>query len=102
MSRQKFLLRIVSFSKKLLSGRYVRHELYPFSCKEFLIFGNQQALLQNTYGIAERAQLKTLFNEYFTTGVFPAFVRTKEPDTLKRLFESIPYKNVMARNKLTG
>jgi predicted AAA+ superfamily ATPase len=85
-----------------LTGRYVRQELYPFSFKEFLTFKNQQELLQSMHGTTTRAQLKALFNEYFTLGGFPVFVRTKEAATLKYLFISILYKDIMARNKLTN
>lgn len=85
-----------------LTGRYVRQELYPFSFKEFLAFKGQQALLQDIHATAARAQLKALFNEYFTSGGFPVFVQTKDPDVLKYLFESILYKDVMMRNKLTN
>jgi predicted AAA+ superfamily ATPase len=85
-----------------LTGRYVRYELYPFSFKEFLTFVRKRSLLQNRSGTVARAQIKALFNEYFTTGGFPVFVRTKEPAVLKYLFESILYKDIMVRNKLTN
>ena len=85
-----------------LTGRFLRYELYPFSFKEFLLFKKEAPLLKNIHKTADRAQLKSLFNDYFIDGGFPVFVRTKEVTVLKYLFESILYKDIMVRNKLTN
>ncbi len=85
-----------------LTGRFVRYELYPFSFEEFLKFKKEKITAQSQLGTVGRAQVKALFNEYFATGGFPVFLKTREDDTLKYLFESILYKDIMVRNKLTN
>jgi predicted AAA+ superfamily ATPase len=85
-----------------LTGRFVRYELYPFSFKEFLLFRGEAVSLQNLFRTNNRAQLKALFNQYFTLGGFPGYLKNKETETLRFLFESILYRDVMVKNKLTN
>ena len=85
-----------------LTGRFVRYELYPFSFNEFLKFKREKVSQQTMINTAGKAKLKSLFNEYFVSGGFPVFLKTKEEDTLKYLFESVLYKDIMVRNKLTN
>jgi len=84
-----------------LTGRFIRYELYPFSFPEFLKFKGVK-ISKNNHNSIERAKLKGAFNEYFSLGGFPIFLRIKEDDSLKYLFESILYKDIMVRNKLTN
>ncbi len=85
-----------------LTGRYVQHELFPFSFNEFIAFKRHKFQKRDLISTIGRAQIKALFNEYMTQGGFPVFLKTKENDTLRYLFETILYKDIMVRNKLTN
>jgi len=85
-----------------LTGRYSKIELYPFSFTEFLQF-NQKTLkpgdISSTRG---RSELKRFFSEYLVNGGFPAYLKNRSEVYLKSLYESILYRDVMVRNKLTN
>ncbi len=84
-----------------LTGRYLSHELYPLSFAEYLELNNftiTKADLHTTSGIAS---LSRYFNQYISNGGFPQYVLTQNTDYLKSLYESILYKDVLVRNRLT-
>lgn len=70
-----------------LTGRQITKELYPFSYKEFLILEKKKHDLN-------------LFEEYLKNGGFPEFLKSKDSDILKNLFQDIFYRDVMQRNDL--
>ena len=85
-----------------LTGRYVRFELYPFSFKEFLSFKKYKTPELGIYTTEEKGRIASLFNDYLEFGGFPVYVRQKNDEYIKQLYESILYKDVMVRNKLTN
>lgn len=85
-----------------LTGRYVRFELYPFSFKEFISFKNFNLPADNIYATADRGKIAGLLQEYITNGGIPLYLKTKQYLYLKQLYESILYKDVLVRNKLTN
>ncbi|MHB2155240.1 ATP-binding protein [Calditrichota bacterium GD2] len=85
-----------------LTGRYVQYELYPFSFKEFLKFNNVAYNNEDLLTTSGRSTLKRWFNEYFKWGGFPEYLKNKNREYLKSLYESILYRDVLVRNKLSN
>jgi len=85
-----------------LTGRYIKYELYPFSFQEFLKFKQVNYTEKDIFTTFGRAKLKSKFNEYFKKGGFPGFLENENVQYLKSLYESILYRDVMVRNKITN
>jgi len=85
-----------------LTGRYLRHELFPFSFKEFLLLENYKPEEKMAYTTEGKAELRRLYNKYFLSGGFPYYLKFGDDNYLKSLYESILYRDVMARHNLTG
>ena len=85
-----------------LTGRYYQVELYPFSFSEFLALKKVTYSLNDFYKTETKGLLKNRFNEYFKLGGFPAYLNFGNRLYLKSLYESILYRDVMVRNKLTN
>jgi uncharacterized protein len=68
-----------------LTGRNLRYELYPFSFKEFLDLKKSKSSLK-------------LFEDYFVQGGFPEFLKTKNRDILRNLFQDIFYRDILVKN----
>lgn len=85
-----------------LTGRYIEYELFPFSFKEYLSFINTKLNPKDFYTTQGRAKLSKAFGSYFKDGGFPQYLENKNKDYLKSLYESILYRDVMIRNKLTN
>lgn len=80
-----------------LTGRYLKIELYPFSFMEFLDFNGVD------YSIASsktRATVLRFFDEYLKNGGFPEFVRYNDPESLKRVYDDILYRDILVRFKI--
>ncbi len=85
-----------------LTGRFIRHELFPFSFKEFLLLKNFKNNGTGIYSTEVKGELMRLYNEFFTSGGFPYYLKFGDDNYLKSLYESILYRDVMARHNLTG
>jgi uncharacterized protein len=85
-----------------LTGRFLRHELFPFSFKEFLLHNHFEFDEIKAISTEGKAELQRLYNDYFITGGFPYYLKYKDDNYLKSLYESILYRDVMARHNLTG
>ena len=83
-----------------LTGRYIALSMYPFS---FYEFANSQALLDiKLLSTTQVGQLKQLFNQYCQLGGFPAYVTYQHVDYLHSLYESIIYRDIIARYKISN
>ena len=80
-----------------LTGRYIMFKLYPFSFKEYLSF-NKIILTKMT--TKQKIILKKQFSKYLIEGGLPEYLSTKNTDYLRSLYESILYRDVMARYRL--
>ncbi|MCF8298902.1 MAG: ATP-binding protein [Saprospiraceae bacterium] len=67
-----------------LTGRHLRHELFPFSYKEFLVHKN----LENN---------EISFEKYLNKGGFPEFLRDENPEILQTLLKDIVLRDVAVR-----
>ncbi len=85
-----------------LTGRFVRHELFPFSFAEFLEFRGNVPAEKNFYTTAGRAALDAELNAYLRLGGFPQYAASGNDDVLKSLYESIVYRDVLVRNRFSG
>lgn len=70
-----------------LTGRHLRHELFPFSYTEFLAFTSTKA------GVGS-------FNEYLTKGGFPEYLRFGRSEILQELLNDIIMRDIVVRHKL--
>lgn len=83
-----------------LTGRYVSIELYPFSFCEFLLFKGYK-LAQDAFShTSERAVLKKLFAEYLRHGGMPEYLKYRDTSLLKRAYEDILYRDIVARYEI--
>lgn len=85
-----------------LTGRFCSYELYPFSFSEYLELSGHEIVNGDFFSTTGVSKLTRYFNNYLSDGGFPQYVVTKNPDYLKTLYESIVYKDVLVRNKLTN
>jgi predicted AAA+ superfamily ATPase len=85
-----------------LTGRYLSFELFPFSFKEFILLKNPELLDKNFYKTGVKAEILSLFHDYFNNGGFPNFIKTGDELALKTLFENILYRDIMVRNNITN
>jgi len=85
-----------------LTGRYQQIELYPFSFLEYLKLKGTDLHSLDHFNTDDKVVLKAAFNEYFKLGGFPAFVKSKNTEYLKSLYESVLYRDVMVRNGITN
>ncbi len=83
-----------------LTGRYIQIELFPFSFSEFLKFNHFEIPNDSFYKADTKALLNNYFDEYFEIGGFPDFIKTKNPEYLNSLYESILYRDILVRNKI--
>ena len=85
-----------------LTGRFIRIELFPFSFREFLLFHGYSHTPEDFLRTTGRSSLMRFFNQYFTSGGFPIYLKNNNDQYLKSLYESILYRDVMVRNHLTN
>lgn len=82
--------------------RYQQIELYPFSFLEYLKLKGTELHSLDYFKTDDKVVLKAAFNEYFKLGGFPAFLKSKNTEYLKSLYESVLYRDVMLRNSITN
>ncbi len=85
-----------------LTGRYISVEIYPFSFAEYLRMENVEVSQKDFYLLARRSVLSGHFRAYLEKGGFPKYLQTGSVRYLSSLYESIIFRDVMARNGLTN
>ena len=85
-----------------LTGRYISVETYPFSFGEFLKLKDANPGKRDFYTTAGRSRLVGLFRNYLEMGGFPRYLQTESVRYLSSLYESIIFRDVIARNGLTN
>jgi len=80
-----------------LTGRNISIELYPFSFMEFLLFKGIKLPKNVLSYTAERANIKKHFAEYLKHGGMPEYLKYKDQALLKRVYEDILYRDIVAR-----
>lgn len=88
------------FSRELgtrLTGRYVEINIYPFSFYETITFPKVDLTRLKTI---DRGKLKALYADYNQKGGFPEFRKYGQSIYLQTLYESIIYRDIVARYKI--
>lgn len=80
-----------------LTGRYKSFEVYPFSFKEFLSFNGTAYSRDDFYLAEKKVKLLKLFNDYFNLGGMPEYLKNKDIEYIRTVYENIIYKDVIAR-----
>lgn len=68
-----------------LTGRYLGHEVFPFSYQEFLSYKLKEDSLAS-------------FDEYLQKGGFPEYLREENPEVLQILLKDILFRDIAVRN----
>ncbi len=80
-----------------LTGRYKSFEVYPFSFREFLSFKNITFAKDDSYIIQKKVKMQTLFQEYLDSGGLPEYLKNRDEDYIRTLYENILYKDIIVR-----
>lgn len=91
------------FSQELgtrLTGRYLQIDLFPYSFSE--LWNHQYPELAKNEPITteERGMAAKAFADYRKSGGIPSYVHWKEVNMLHTLYESVLYRDIIARYKL--
>ncbi|MFT4326645.1 MAG: ATP-binding protein [Candidatus Woesearchaeota archaeon] len=70
-----------------LTGRHLSYELYPFSFSEYI-------------GLHKKKPSEKSFGQYLLDGGFPEYLKSKNPDILRTLFQDILYRDILVRNDI--
>ena len=70
-----------------LTGRHLRFELFPFSFNKFLLLMNKKQNIDS-------------FEEYFTNGGFPEYLKFKKSTILQELLNDVLNRDIAIRHKL--
>ena len=89
------------FSEELgtrLTGRYISLDIYPISFAEFSQYSIP--LERVDFSTKDIGQLKEQYNKFLEFGGIPAYITYKDPEYLHSLYESILYRDIIARYKI--
>ncbi len=78
-----------------LTGRYKSFEIYPFSFKEFLTSKKMDIRKNNFYIVEKKVELLKLFEEYLLSGGLPEYLKNKDKEYIRTLYENILYKDII-------
>lgn len=78
-----------------LTGRYQKIELYPFSFSELIEYYNID--ISPPLTSVTKAKIFKLFDEYLLHGGFPEYIKYKDNEYLKRIYEDIIYRDIITR-----
>lgn len=85
-----------------LTGRYIEYHLYPYSFSEFLNYKKFKAFKTSRLTTIDKGTLKGAFSEFMNDGGLPEYLEQKYADYLHSLYESIIYRDVIVRYKITN
>ncbi|MFA5797676.1 MAG: ATP-binding protein [Candidatus Woesearchaeota archaeon] len=80
-----------------LTGRYKSFEVYPFSFSEYLKFKAVDTKKDDWYDVNKKVALLKLFEEYLILGGLPEYLKNKDKDYVRTVFENILYKDIITR-----
>ncbi|MFA5771738.1 MAG: ATP-binding protein [Thermoplasmata archaeon] len=80
-----------------LTGRYKSFEVYPFSFVEYLNFKKIKPEKEWFYVAEKKVKLIKLFEEYLSDGGLPEYLKNKDNDYVKTIYENILYRDIIAR-----
>jgi predicted AAA+ superfamily ATPase len=77
-----------------LTGRYTKITLFPFSFREFLQFSS---IGTNRITVKKKAQVLAGFDRYLSGGGFPDYLKSGDPEYLKRIYDDILFRDIISR-----
>jgi len=80
-----------------LTGRYRAFEVYPFSFTEFLKFRNITWDRDSYYVTETKVELLKAFGEYLVTGGLPEYLKNRDREYVKTLYDNIIYRDIISR-----
>lgn len=83
-----------------LTGRCIILELYPFSFREFLLFNGYVLGKDDMFHTNKIGLIKKYFNEYLKKGGIPEYLKYKDQIVLKRIYDDILYRDIVARYEI--
>jgi len=84
-----------------LTGRHIPIKLFPYSFTEYIGSRDPTILSAEHLDSTQIALLKKYFAEFKQDGGLPEYLASKQKQYLHSLYESIIYKDIIVRNKLT-
>lgn len=92
------------FSEELgtrLTGRYISLTLYPVSFSEFTVYKQNEIPDLLNLTTKQIGLLKGLFKDYVLSGGIPAYIKNSDKEYLHSLYESILYRDIVSRYKIS-
>ena len=80
-----------------LTGRYKAFEVYPFSFREFLSFNKIVVEKRDWYDLEKKVKVLKLFQEYLLSGGLPEYLKNRDKDYVRTVYENILYKDIITR-----
>lgn len=77
-----------------LTGRYLKTEVFPFSFPEFLSF---HGIDPDVHTSDNLARILNALDDYLRNGGFPEYLKLREPEVLKRIYDDIVYRDLIVR-----
>jgi uncharacterized protein len=93
------------FSEELgtrLTGRYIQVKIYPFSFAEYAQYEFPKLTRKKLLSTHDIGKIRNLFNTFCKDGGIPEYVRNHQTEYLHALYESIIYRDIVARYKVTN
>lgn len=84
-----------------LTGRNITSNLFSFSFVEFLKFNNITIQEESFYITEERGKIKKYFDSYMRAGGMPEYLKYKEDEILKKIYEDILYRDIVSRYEIS-
>ncbi|MDO8609233.1 MAG: ATP-binding protein [bacterium] len=78
-----------------LTGRHKKIELFPFSFKELVDY--RKVNISGLPTSETKAKILKLFDNYLIHGGFPEYIKYKDNEYLKRIYEDIIYRDIITR-----
>lgn len=85
-----------------LTGRYIEVHLYPYSFLEFLEYKGDTESKKQKLTTVQKGILKSHFNDFVRLGGLPEYLESEHPEYLHSLFESILYRDIIVRYKISN
>lgn len=93
------------FSEELgtrLTGRYIKVNIYPLSFLEFANYKEPDISKQlDVLSTSMIGRINQLFDEYLQVGSIPEYIKNKNKDYLHSLYESILFRDIVTRYRIT-
>ena len=77
-----------------LTGRYTKITLFPFSFREYLQF---TSIGTDRITVKKKAQVLAGFDRYLAGGGFPDYLKSDDPEYLKRIYDDILFRDIISR-----